>query len=123
MRTLCWGFAGCLWLLGSLSAEERPSGADFYRERVRPILVERCFKCHSRDCDSPAGGLLVDSRDDLLSGGDQGPAIVPGEPDDSLLLQALRYELDDLKMPPDRRLEDREIADLAEWIQRGAPMP
>jgi len=96
----------------------------FFEERVRPVLVERCYKCHSHDADRVKGGLMLDTREGLLHGGDTGPAIAPGKPDDSLLVQAIRYTDDDLQMPPKGdKLPDRQVADLTEWIRRGAPDP
>ncbi|HVS52241.1 MAG TPA: DUF1553 domain-containing protein [Opitutaceae bacterium] len=100
------------------------SDLQFFESRVRPILVDRCYKCHSRDADKVRGGLMLDTREGWLHGGNTGPAIVPGKPDDSLIVQAIRYKDEDLQMPPKGdKLSDREIADLTEWIRRGAPDP
>src|SRR5436305_835825 len=87
------------WLLGGLSlallltstttaAGADPSGVEFFEKRVRPVLVEHCYFCHSAKAKSPRGGLLLDSRDGLIKGGDTGPAVVPGKPEESLLLKA-----------------------------------
>lgn len=95
----------------------------FFENRVRPILVDRCYKCHSHDADKVKGGLLLDTREGLLHGGESGPAVVPGKPDDSLLITAIRYTDDTLQMPKDNKLSDQEIADLTEWVRRGAPDP
>src|SRR5215831_1668475 len=93
-------------------------GERFYLEKIRPILSQRCYKCHS---DDPLSHLRVDSRAALLQGGKRGPAIVPGDPEKSLLIEAVR-QTGDLKMPKqDRKLDDQEIADLVEWIKMGAP--
>ena len=94
----------------------------FFESRIRPLLVDQCFKCHSKQADRVRGGLLLDSRDGVLQGGNTGPAIVPGKPDESLLIQAVRYQDEELQMPPKGgKLSDRQIADLAEWVRRGAP--
>ena len=99
----------------------------FFREKVRPILAERCFKCHSHEADKIKGGLVLDSRDALLTGGDTGPAIVSGDPEKSLLIKAVRYTDADLKMPPnkgnEKKLDDAAIATLVEWVKLGAPWP
>ncbi|HEY8995883.1 MAG TPA: c-type cytochrome domain-containing protein, partial [Lacunisphaera sp.] len=98
----------------------------FFDAKIRPILTEQCYKCHSHSADKIKGGLLLDSRDALLSGGSSGPVIVPGKPDDSLLIQALRYTDEDLRMPPEDhggKLSDQQIADFVEWVRRGAPDP
>ena len=104
------------------------SAADlqFFETRIRPVLSEQCYKCHSHQADRVKGKLMLDSRDALLLGGATGPAIVPGKPDESLLIQAIRYTDADLKMPPEEhggRLSDQQIADLTEWVRRGAPDP
>jgi hypothetical protein len=106
------------------SAEEfDKEGLEFYEKKIRPLLKEQCYRCHSEKAEMLEGDLYVDSREGLLKGGKQGPAIEPGEPAKSLLIQAVKYEMDDLKMPPDRRLEDRQIADLEKWIKMRAPAP
>ncbi len=98
-----------------------PVGVQFFESKVRPLLVENCYKCHADK--KQRGGLRVDSRDALLQGGDQGPALVPGDPEKSLLVKAVRHADKDLKMPPDRKLAKEQVADLVQWIQMGAPWP
>jgi mono/diheme cytochrome c family protein len=101
-----------------------PADIQFFENKIRPILVEKCYKCHSRDADKVRGGFLLDSHEGLIAGGSTGPAIVLGKPDESLLIQAVRYTDPDLQMPPkDQKLSDREIADLTDWVRRGAPDP
>jgi hypothetical protein len=102
------------------------SSADmqFFENKVRPVLAENCYKCHSRDADKVKGGLMLDTREGLLHGGSTGPAIEPGNPDKSLLVQAIRYTDEDMQMPPKgNKLSDQQIADLTEWVRRGAPDP
>lgn len=101
----------------SLSAEQ----TDFFETRIRPVLVAHCYECHSGTTATPKGGLRIDLRETTLAGGDSGPAIVPGNPADSLLLKALRYETSE--MPPKGQLPDNVIADFEQWIQLGAPDP
>ena len=96
---------------------------DFYEKQVRPILADNCFKCHSHQAEKIKGSLVLDSRDGLLKGGDTGPAIVPGEPDISLLIRAVRHVDEDLQMPPKKQLPAAQIDVLAEWIKMGAPCP
>ncbi len=87
------------------------------------MLVEHCYKCHSGRAKSPKGGLRLDSREAVLRGGGNGPAIVPGKPDDSLLIKALSHEGEVAEMPPDEKLPDRVLADFRRWIAAGAPDP
>jgi mono/diheme cytochrome c family protein len=101
-------------------ATANPQGLDFFEARVRPLLAARCFACHG-----PAqhqGGLRLDSPAAILKGGGRGPALVPGHPEQSLLLQVVHYD-GALKMPPTGKLQPGEIAALAEWVRMGAPWP
>jgi hypothetical protein len=98
-------------------------GLDLFEKKIRPVLVERCYECHSGEAKEVEGSLLVDSRAGLLKGGDLGVAIVPGDPDASLLIQAIRYRDKNLQMPPDERLAAETIADFEAWVKRGAPDP
>ena len=96
----------------------------FFETKIRPLLAEKCYKCHSQQSDKVRGGLLLDTREATVAGGNTGPAVVPGKPDESLLIQAVRYKDEDLQMPPKgEKLSDQEIADLTEWVRRGAPDP
>jgi cytochrome c553 len=109
-----------------VAAAPAPSGPDlqFFETRIRPLLADRCYKCHSRDADKIKGGLMLDTREGMLHGGDTGPAITPGKPEDSLLIDAVSYKDADLQMPPKgEKLSDSQVADLTEWIRRGAPDP
>src|SRR5205085_9118582 len=92
----------------------------FFEERVRPVLAANCLQCHGPR--KQRGHLRLDSRAALLQGGDTGPAVVPGKPDDSLIIQAVRHS-EQLKMPPKRKLPPRVIADLAAWVRMGSPWP
>jgi hypothetical protein len=108
---------GLLWaaastILPTAAAEESAEaagGVEFFEKRIRPVLVEHCYKCHSADAEKLQANLLLDSRDSARKGGETGPAVVPGEPDASLLLKALRYE--DFEMPPSGKLPATVIAD------------
>jgi hypothetical protein len=86
---------------------------------VRPVLAENCFKCHGEA--KQKGGLRLDSRGAVLAGGDSGPAIEPGKPGESLLIEAIRHE--SIEMPPTGKLPEGEIAALVQWVEIGAPWP
>ena len=94
--------------------------AQLFERTIRPLLSEKCSSCHG---ELETSGLRVDSRDRLLRGGSQGPAIVAGDPESSLLMKAVRHSHATLKMPPSGRLSPREIQSLASWIQQGAVWP
>ncbi|NQV28079.1 MAG: DUF1549 domain-containing protein [Rhodopirellula sp.] len=110
-------------LLTAMSASVQAAGDDdFFEKQVRPLLVSRCYKCHSGVKTN--GGLALDSRSGWQKGGESGPAIVPGEPASSLLIQAINY--DALEMPPNDaggKLSDAEIAILTQWVKQGAVDP
>jgi hypothetical protein len=99
-----------------------PAAVEFFEKKVRPLLVDNCYVCHSAETNSK-GGLRVDDRNGLLQGGNGGPAVVPGKPDESLLLQAVRHLDGAPKMPPKKKLTDDQLADLARWIEGGAAWP
>src|SRR5439155_6383832 len=99
------------------------AGIEFFEKKIRPVLVERCYECHSATATKLKGGLRLDSREGLRKGGDSGPVIAPGEPDNSLLIKAIRYTDPELKMPPKRRLSAEVVADFEAWVKRGAPDP
>ena len=103
-------------------ASPDPAAVEFFEKKVRPLLVNNCSICHSADTNSK-GGLRVDDRNGLINGGNSGAAVVPGRPEDSLLLQAVRHEDGVPKMPPKKKLTDEELADLARWIRDGAAWP
>lgn len=122
--------AGLLLAARGAAADATPAlSADdlqFFETKIRPLLSENCYQCHSHTAKKIKAGLVLDSRDGVLHGGSTGPALVPGKPDDSLLIQAIRYTDADLKMPPDDhggKLNDQQIATLTEWVRRGAPDP
>ncbi len=110
--------AGARAVIGAESADEV-----FFGEKVRPLLEERCFKCHSHKAAKLKGGLTLDSRSGWEVGGDTGPAVVPGKVDESLLIQMVRWSDEDHQMPPKEKLPAAEIALLEEWVKRGAPDP
>jgi Protein of unknown function (DUF1553)/Protein of unknown function (DUF1549)/Planctomycete cytochrome C len=102
-----------------------PAGVEFFEKKIRPVLTEHCYKCHSAEASQAnklKGGLLLDDRDGLLKGGESGPAIVPGDPKKSLLIRALGHD-GDPRMPPKGKLPDAVIADFETWVKSGAPDP
>ena len=94
---------------------------EFFEERIRPLLSQHCYKCHSQRTKEPKGGLKLDRREHLLIGGDSGPAIVAGKPEQSLLIKAVRYQ--SVEMPPIGQLTETQIALLEKWVVLGAPWP
>src|SRR5262245_50580516 len=115
------------WLSSSAASAQTESGTPeqvaFFEQRIRPLLVNHCYECHSRGAKKLRGGLALDSRAGVRKGGDSGPAIVAGQPDRSLLIKAVRHDDKDLRMPPKGKLAQAEIADLTTWIRMGAPDP
>ena len=93
----------------------------FFETRIRPVLATTCIKCHAQK--RTENNLRVDRRAALIKGGDSGPAIVPGNPEKSLLIRAVRYHDDDLKMPPDKKLPDAVVSDFEQWVRDGAVWP
>ncbi len=125
MRNVLLAGQACLLILVA-SPSASPAAADddelerFFETEIRPVLAERCVECHGEQEQS--NGLRLDSREAILNGGDAGPALVPGKPDESLLLKAVRRE-GDLEMPPDEPLSKAQIAALSRWVELNAYWP
>ena len=105
-----------------LTAEQR----DFFEKKIRPVLADKCYKCHAADSEKIKGGLVLDTREGIRRGGDSGPAVVPGDLKESLLIEAVHYENKDFAMPPKKaggKLPDEVIKDFEKWVQMGAPDP
>ncbi|MBI2805081.1 MAG: PSD1 domain-containing protein [Planctomycetes bacterium] len=109
----------------AVGAAQTPSRADldFFESKVRPLVVKRCHECHSTQAKKQRGGLSLDNRAAILAGGDTGPAVVPGHPEKSLLIQAVRQSNSKLQMPRNGKLTPKEINLLEDWVRRGAPYP
>jgi hypothetical protein len=125
MTRCCLPTAVALIALTALAHAGDPASTDFFETKIRPVLVTQCYACHSIEAEQQGklkGGLLLDTRDGLRTGGDSGPAIVPGEPDAGVLLKALRYD-DDVQMPPKGKLPEAIIKDFEVWIKAGANDP
>jgi hypothetical protein len=119
------GFALLLVCVLSSTVRATDPGVQLFERKIRPVLAEHCYSCHSAEAQKNnklKAGLFPDSRDGLLKGGDSGPAVFPGKADNSRLVQALRYG-DDLHMPPKGKLSDAVIADFEQWVKLGAPDP
>src|SRR5260370_22123029 len=112
-------------LASAAAATPKPDaeGSEFFEKKIRPVLTERCYQCHSAQSEKLKGGLLLDSRAGLLKGGDDGPVIVPHEPEKSLLIKAIRYADKDLQMPPKHQLSEEQVNDFIAWVKMGAPDP
>ncbi len=122
------GLAAC-WVV-AVFAQPQPRAAaqqptndqlQFFESRVRPVLAANCYQCHSPATGTPRGGLELDWKGGWQQGGNSGPAIVPGDPDQSLLIKAVRH--DGRQMPPGRKLADEQVNDLVAWVRMGAPDP
>lgn len=105
------------------SEADSPAGVEFFEKKIRPILVERCYECHSEESGKRKGGLLLDRREGWHEGGDTGPAVLAGNADESLVIEAVRYSNPDFEMPPKGKLPSEEIALLEQWVKMGAPDP
>ena len=130
--------AACLWLGAFTFVQARPAAAplgepqaaaptkdqlDFFESKIRPIFAANCYQCHSGAANPPKAGLELDWKGGWEKGGESGPAIVPGDPEKSLLIHAVRYTDLGLQMPPKGKLSDAEIDELVSWIRMGAPDP
>ena len=120
LLSLFWLFIGAT---GSLAADPTEEELAFFEKKIRPVLVQHCYQCHSADSEDVQGELLLDTREGIRKGGISGHAVVPGNPKESLLIEAIRYGDDALAMPPKKKLSDSVIADFEEWITMGAPDP
>ena len=108
------------------AADSGPAGVEFFETKIRPLLADHCYKCHSADANAAGklkGDLFLDSRAGVLKGGEKGAVVVPGKPEESLLIQAVRYQNKDLQMPPKDRLSAELVSNLEKWIAMGAPDP
>ena len=98
----------------------RAEDIEFFENEIRPLLAHNCFECHGEN-EKPSGGVRLDSRAAILRGGESGPVVTPGKPDESLLIEAIRYR--SVEMPPKGKLPDDQIAKLTRWVEMGLPWP
>jgi cytochrome c553 len=108
---------------GLRAADAAAEGLEFFERKVRPVLVQHCYSCHSAKAKKLRGGLRLDSREGLLAGGDNGSSLVPGQPNRSRFIEAIGYKNVELQMPPRGKLPEAAIADLTAWVKMGAPWP
>lgn len=107
------------------AAADDPKSLEFFENKIRPVLVEQCYKCHGEDAAKQKklkGGLRLDSKAGWQKGGDTGPAIVPGKPNEGSLLASLKYD-GEIQMPPKSKLPASAIANFEKWIKDGAVDP
>ncbi|NOY00515.1 MAG: DUF1549 domain-containing protein, partial [Verrucomicrobia bacterium] len=129
MKTVLTSFslflAQLLGLIPVLSAADTPgrAGLEFFENKIRPVLADKCYRCHSVDAKKLKAGLMLDHRSRILKGGDSGASIKPGVPDKSLLIETIIYDNADLQMPPKSKLADAVVADFKKWVAMGAPWP
>lgn len=119
-------FSRCIltfWMSVSLAMTTFADEAVFFREFIEPLLQKKCYECHSHDSGEASGGLVLDSKAGWSTGGDSGPAIVPFEPDKSLLWRVVNHERPGLEMPPDGKLHESDLLQIKKWIEAGAPDP
>src|SRR5205809_4291750 len=98
-------------------------GTEFFEKKIRPVMVERCYECHSATAKKLKGKFRLDTKEDFEKGGDTGAAVTPGDPEKSLLIKAIRYKDEDLQMPPKQKLSDEQVHDFEQWVKMGAPYP
>ncbi len=108
---------------GQTRKVSRAEGIAFFEKKIRPVLVQHCYKCHSQESRRSRGGLMLDTRENMRMGGDTGHGIVPKDLKSSLVWEAITYKNPDMKMPPEKKLPDSVLADFQKWIQMGAPDP
>ena len=110
--------ATCIALLFALTARAFAGDSKaLFEKNVRPLLERKCYDCHSAKADEVKGNLRLDSLEGILKGGDNGPAVIAGDVENSFLLRAIRYQEDDYQMPPSGRLPDGDIAAVETWVK------
>src|ERR1700678_1992495 len=113
MRLPAFILSGALFAGTAFAADLTPEQKAFFDNKIKPLLTDKCYKCHSAEAGKNKGGLLLDSHEASLKGGDTGPAVTPGDVSKSLLITAISYKDKDLQMPPKgEKLSDQQIADL-----------
>ena len=123
LRIICL-LSGFIWLQGyEGQAVPISDQLHFFEAKVRPLLADKCYSCHSVQSEKLKAGLLLDHGSTILKGGDSGAAVKPGDPGESLLIEAVEYADPDIQMPPKKKLSDGDIALLRKWVEMGAPWP
>src|SRR3954468_3654246 len=114
---------GIGFMLAGASIARADEGSDFFEKQIRPVMVERCYECHSAGAKKVKGKFKLDTKEDFEKGGETGAPVVKGGREKSLLIKAIRYKDEDLAMPPKEKLPDQQIADFEKWVKMGAPYP
>lgn len=109
--------------LANAAKKQDPKATAFYEQHIRPLLIKHCYECHSEKMEEQQGGLLLDRKSSWMKGGTSGKAIIPGNPNGSLIIKAVQYGNEDYQMPPDGKLSGKEIKLLERWVKIGAPGP
>jgi len=118
MNGLSAFFSAFIFLYVLHMAAAKAEDADkLFKDSVRPLFERKCFQCHSSKADELKGNLKLESLETILKGGDQGPAVVPGDVENSFLLRAIRYQVEDFQMPPSGRLSDDEVGLIENWVK------
>src|SRR5262247_2424274 len=107
----------------AIAAGAQSASFDHFEKKIRPVLASQCYACHSKSAAAPQGGLLLDSPQGIRRGGNSGALIQPGDPDNSLLIRALRHTDKKLKMPPGDPLSPEVVANFELWIRDGGSLP
>jgi cytochrome c553 len=105
------------------AADANPAGVEYFERNVRPVLADNCYRCHSNSATKVRGDLYLDTVSGILKGGEDGPVIMPGDPDHSPLISAIRREDKDTQMPPKQALTESQVAVIVNWVKMGAPGP
>ncbi|MFO0801959.1 MAG: PSD1 and planctomycete cytochrome C domain-containing protein [Gemmataceae bacterium] len=121
MVRFCFSLAFVVAPAAARAAEPSPAGIAFFESKVRPVFVDHCIACHGKE--KQKGDLRLDSPAAILKGGENGPVVIPGKPDASPLIKAIRHKDPDLAMPPKGKMAEAPIAALTEWVAIGAPLP
>jgi mono/diheme cytochrome c family protein len=111
----CW--ASFLLLVVAAPIPAADDAAELFKKSVRPLFERKCFECHSAKADELKGNLKLETLDEILKGGATGPAVIPGDIENSFLLRAIRYQEDDYQMPPAGRMDDKDIALVEKWVR------
>ena len=121
-----------LWLglslgyAGGIQAADDPAGIEFFEAKIRPVLADKCYGCHSTEAEGRKklkAGLYLDSKEGMLKKGKEGPVLIPGDVEKSRIIESIRYTNDDTAMPPKEKLPAAVIADIEAWVKMGAPDP
>src|SRR5262245_3720450 len=104
-------------------AKDDPAGIEFFEKKIRPVMAERCYECHSAKAKKVKGKLKMDTKEDFEKGGETGKIVIPGDVEKSPIIKAVRWKDEDLQMPPKEKLPDEQIKLFEEWVKMGAPYP